>query len=216
MGNGQSQRTQWTLHTFCMSTTFSLYSSTVNAATPNSIPSPEVLALLGQNLHQFDTWHVPTQQPAIGVETGKSELASPYARALMGSRASVATLCVSGPLAAISTNPCEASRKLGERGVPNIGVVAALASMTNLTTLHLSTTDQHQAIDYQPLTQLSLLRDLASAIHVQAGVLRRCYQQQQTNIIQCHSRWPSLVSGNLLQPAPSSAAQQSQHQHQMP
>ena len=101
---------------------------TVNAATPNSIPSPEVLALLGQNLHQFDTWHVPTQQPAIGVETGISEVASPYARAVMGSRASVATLCVSGPLHAISTNPCEASRKLAERGIPNIGVVAALAN----------------------------------------------------------------------------------------
>lgn len=129
------------------------------AAAGSGPPAPEVLALLGPDFYQFDTWHIPTQQPADGGPANfdmKTVLTSQHVRVLAGGKASVVSICVTGSLDAIGNNP---SNYLEEISVPVIGVIAALDSMTNLTTLQLTKTDW--AIDYQPLAQLSSLKHLA-------------------------------------------------------
>ena len=108
------------------------------------------ISYLGSNLHHFDTYSIPTEQPAAS--TSLQLIKTPpmtyqQVQALSDSAASVCTLWVadSGDFVA-STH-----------------VTEALATMANLTKLHLTVSRGRYGdpTDFQPLAQLSMLQDLA-------------------------------------------------------
>lgn len=138
----------------------------VEAATEAaSLPEPIVLHVLKAYLCQFDTFSVPTDQPAAiktTVADARSQIDLLQLKGLQNSNLSVCTCCIA----------------------TSYGVVDVVATMTSLTTLHLTIADCSQ-VDLQPLAQLGLITDLALQVSYRnlsccEGVLRSNKQTLQS------------------------------------
>ena len=113
---------------------------------------PTAIRHLGTNLHHFDTYSIPTEQPAASTNlqlASASAMTYSQVQALSGSAASVCTLWM-----------CERGN---QSFVGPMRVIEAVATMTKLTKLHLMVSGgfYRGPTDFRPLTQLSMLQDLA-------------------------------------------------------
>ena len=112
------------------------------------VPPAIVLRQLGAFLCRFDTYTIPTDQPAANTKVGvKLAVTVNHILGLRDSDPSDCTLYIE------TANPSPIQYP----------VPIMVASMTNLTKLHLTIADRNciSTVDFQPLTQLSLLEDLA-------------------------------------------------------
>ena len=113
---------------------------------------PTAISYLGNNLHYFDTYSIPTEQPANSTNLQLAKglaMTYPQVQALSGSAASVCTLWVSD--------------RGNQAFVAPVLVTEAIATLANLTKLHLMVSRgvDGDPTDFQPLAQLSMLQDLA-------------------------------------------------------
>ena len=111
---------------------------------------PTAIRHLGSHLHHFDTYSIPTEQPAASTNlqlATTSAMTYPQVQALSGSAASICTLWVSSTA--------------NQAFVPSKRVTEAVATMANLTKLHLTVSSSDHQTDFQPLAKLSMLQDLA-------------------------------------------------------
>lgn len=138
----------------------------VEAATEAaSLPDPVVLHALKAYLCQFDTFSVPTDQPTAiktTIADARSQIDLLQLQGLQNSNLSLCTFCITA----------------------SYGVVDVVATMTSLTTLHLTIVNCSQ-IDLQPLAQLGLITDLALQVSYRnlsccEGVLRSNKQTLQS------------------------------------
>lgn len=127
----------------------------VKAATQaTTIPAPGILQPLKAFLCQFGTYSIPTDQLAASGPTSAdcgSQIEIAHLSDLQASKCSVCTFYITS-----------------DHGMPiHQGVVAAVASMTHLTKLHVTIggSSHPLEIDLQPLAQLSLVTDLALQIN---------------------------------------------------
>ncbi|KAL3146902.1 hypothetical protein ABBQ38_014874 [Trebouxia sp. C0009 RCD-2024] len=121
------------------------------------VPPPDVLRQLRAFLHEFDTYSIPTEQPAACRTTStdlESKLSYDHVEYLLDSNLSKCTFSTS------------TQHEIEVPSSVKIGIVHIVAAMTHLTKLHLTIADQFylSTIDFQPLSKLVLLTDLALQI----------------------------------------------------
>ena len=167
------------------------------AATDTTIlPPPGVLQQLQACLYQFDTYSIPTEQPAasrtLSAETN-SKITYDHLWYLSNTnRKSICTFSIS------TDHDFEVSSSV------KAGIIGALAPMmSTLTKLHLTIRDSFflSTIDFQPLAQLGLLTDLALQIVHKVptccdGVLRSNRQTLQSVTLTAGS-WTAATYGSL-------------------